>query len=480
MSLLNMACIAGALVAVDGPFLQRASTVRTAEIVSPVNLNVTLMPELPTGFTGILQYGAVDSPLASLNLLPDYATRAPMHISHSPRCDGACYATVLAPGKSATDESPFPCQPPANCCNFRISGVQKTHCSSRTWPITYETLHSANASWGPWGQEGKNRYGIAHLPIYHVDVERNYRLPSEAAKITTGIASWDNWQGSYVETVCFLVPAILEYDVRIENNTISINGDAASARFVSFANNTKPVNATTEKGYRTSQNDTMDAITESVRLLSQANGKAFFESGQKSWTWQSTTYNLEVFRHQVWPSRSSASLAFKDPMPSVIEHFNQLFFRGATMTSTGSPPWQDPTAWIDPGLQVHQVITSRQVSHKVVFHSDLSWYAAAAVVELVAVCLISMMFWGWWTLGCDFNLSPLAVALAFDTSSILGDLDSPCGSRGSRGVVDEVGDIRIKFGVLNQSNQGSSRRRRIGIGRIADISTPEPGQSFSE
>lgn len=462
MSLLNIACIAGALAVIDGPFLQRASTVVPAEKIAPVTLNVTLMPEIPTGFTGLVQYGVVNSPVAELNLLPQYATHVPMQVEYSPKCDGACHTTVHAPG------------------------VTIQECSSRTWPITYEMLHSANTSWGPWGQEHGDE--VVRLPIFYVKVTRNYHQESEAAKVTTGVARWQDWQGSYVQTDCIIVPAILEYDVRIENSTVSLESDAASARFVRLANNTHPVNATTWKGYRTLQNDTMDGITEMVELLAQANGKAVLNtvSGQKSWTWDSTTYNLEVFRHQVWPSHGNGSVNFEDPMPTVLENFNQLFFRGATVTSSGrqSKPWRDAAGWIDPGLKVQQIVQAKQVSHENVFRSDLSWYAAAAVIELVTVCLILPMFWGWWTLGCNLSMSPFAVALAFD-SSVLKDVNS---AAGSRGVVEEMGDVKVKFGVVDRPQHdcglkeveplGQFPNYRLGVGKTDEVSTPSRGQEF--
>lgn len=116
MSVLNIACIAGVLVVIDGPFLQRASTVVPATKISTTAMQITLMPELPTGFTGIVKNAKVNSVLASLNLFPEYATHVPMRLDYSPQCIGKCYSKVLGPG------------------------VAKTKCSSTTWPITYEMM----------------------------------------------------------------------------------------------------------------------------------------------------------------------------------------------------------------------------------------------------------------------------------------------------------------------------------------------------
>lgn len=69
-----------------------------------------------------------------------------------------------------------------------------------------------------------------------------------------------------------MVPAILEYDVRIENNTIALASEPAKAHVVHLANNTRPLDVSVA-AIRTAQNDTMDGITAAVSVLTSANGK---------------------------------------------------------------------------------------------------------------------------------------------------------------------------------------------------------------
>lgn len=53
MGLLGVACIVSTLVAVDGPFLQKATTIVTVPIHDhPIILNVSMVPELPAGYSG--------------------------------------------------------------------------------------------------------------------------------------------------------------------------------------------------------------------------------------------------------------------------------------------------------------------------------------------------------------------------------------------------------------------------------------------
>ena len=93
---------------------------------------------------------------------------------------------------------------------------------------------------------------------------------------------------------------------------------------------------------------------------------------------------------------------------------------------------------------------------------------------------------GWWTLGCNLSMSPFAVALAFD-SSILKDVNS---ATGSKGVVEDMASVRLKFGVVDHLDQtenltGEPRASghgfgRLGVGKSENVVTPRPGRQFWE
>ena len=58
MGILGLACVFSTLVAVDGPLLQKATHVKSAQIAgSPIALNVSILPEIPSNFdSGYTQY----------------------------------------------------------------------------------------------------------------------------------------------------------------------------------------------------------------------------------------------------------------------------------------------------------------------------------------------------------------------------------------------------------------------------------------
>ena len=59
VSLLNLACISASFVVIDGPLLQKASTVVRATELRPVTMDLRLVPELPNGFSSIVKDGTI-------------------------------------------------------------------------------------------------------------------------------------------------------------------------------------------------------------------------------------------------------------------------------------------------------------------------------------------------------------------------------------------------------------------------------------
>ena len=55
IGLLGLACIASTFVVIDGPLLQRASTVIPAPVDKPIPLNISMAPQVPRGYTGYWQ-----------------------------------------------------------------------------------------------------------------------------------------------------------------------------------------------------------------------------------------------------------------------------------------------------------------------------------------------------------------------------------------------------------------------------------------
>lgn len=120
-----------------------------------------------------------------------------------------------------------------------------------------------------------------------------------------------------------------------------------------------------------------------------------------------------------------------------------------------------------------------------VYQSDLRWFAGAAVLEILAVLLVLPLFWGWWNLDKMAILSPFDLALAFD-APLLKKANS---AKGARWVVQEMGDVRVKYSVVKGGQKcvdtdsdvtavSGDAVYRLGIGEIETVMTPPKGMLF--
>ncbi len=99
-NVLALACLCGTLVAMDGPLLQRASSVRSEIPLQPVTLEISINPEVPSYWTGWSMFQAfpnmgLDFTTDFLPVLREYNARMP--ISGVAGCSGTCTGTVRAP-----------------------------------------------------------------------------------------------------------------------------------------------------------------------------------------------------------------------------------------------------------------------------------------------------------------------------------------------------------------------------------------------
>ena len=87
LSVLNLACIAVSLAVIDGPFLQRASTVILTRQTTNVTLSLPLPAELPAGFSGYYQYQVLNINAESNATVVEHLHHEPIHLN-VPSCEG--------------------------------------------------------------------------------------------------------------------------------------------------------------------------------------------------------------------------------------------------------------------------------------------------------------------------------------------------------------------------------------------------------
>jgi len=154
---------------------------------------------------------------------------------------------------------------------------------------------------------------------------------------------------------------------------------------------------------------------------------------------------------------------------------------GAGVIATG---WSNLTTLIDPGLSVNQTLHAQRSKTENVFHSDLRFFAAAAMLEVVAALSLLPLFWRWWKLGKMSFLSPIELALAFDSPL----LKSASSATGSSGAIKSLGNVKVKYGAVYDRSQvcacctaklTDDKDCRLGIGHEATVMDPPKDMRFA-
>jgi hypothetical protein len=128
---------------------------------------------------------------------------------------------------------------------------------------------------------------------------------------------------------------------------------------------------------------------------------------------------------------------------------------------------------MDANAYMSQTVVGELVGDHSVFSTDYTYFIAAAVVEVCSVIVISVTYWGWWTLGRPVSFSPLELAKAFQ-SPLLDDYNSNSTGRDLARVTD---DTSIRYGA--RVGQQNDRKGILGFARATQIDSPDEGASFA-
>ncbi|KAF7193218.1 hypothetical protein HII31_05444 [Pseudocercospora fuligena] len=443
------------LVVIDGPFLQKSSSVVAKQQTRPVKLNFPITPEMPSGFSGVYDHIGIATSDEAAPAISSYTYNS------------SIVANITGCSERATCRT-----------QVRGPGLVIQNCSSETWPLDRNTLlHNRTATWGPGGEKR-----VAPMPLFNTQFEEtsvrknNFTGPEEL-ELRVGIANYTNCSGSYVQKYCSLISAILEYDVMVTStNVVSFASPANTAKLISLANNTF-INS---------------SITSDIPLTFSALG-AFMDGqisanvtmkpssrpGQELLISASESFNNFATRYSTGEALCEGG--FTDPTDDILADMNNLMFRAGILAAQKS----NSSSRIDPGLTINQTLTATETLTLNVFHTDLRWFAGAAIFEILAILTIFPIFWGWWKLGVKHTMSPLEILKAGE-APLLKEANS---GAGSRGVVEVMGDLRVRFGVREDVTgvvDGEGRvkreevRRRLVLGESESVGRPGRGEGFDE
>ncbi|KAK5729773.1 hypothetical protein LTR17_011639 [Elasticomyces elasticus] len=453
-SLVAIAAIFVAMMIVDGPLLQRASTVVVATQSNTMTLNFTLSPEVPKGLSGLWQYKNLMISNAAIQVGQDFTMKSPIALAVNPPCSGSCAAKLLG------------------------LGVIKTNCSTRSWPVTKSMYFDPNATWGSQGAQGDAFYwskggrdGIN--PFFYVSVDYHHRgkngtaaYQSEGTVLRSANMDLRNSSGTYTETSCWLLPAVLEYDVQFDDaGHVKVLSDTTStARPVALANNTIARDDSSQH-LSLLQPSTTDWFTMYLEMYAGSFVEAYLLDNGSAWACNFGTMNAQSLKYTNFLNNTNPlDVAWYDPTADMMNDMNDMMFRAAVLSSS----WANLTQLIDPGLSAEQSVTANQTVTQNVYHADFRWYAAATALEILVALAVLPLFWGWWRLDRHVSFSPISFGLALN-APLLRETDP---TEGARGAIKQLGHTQVRYGVVMDYESGKGcvsdgdRKRLENVRRI--------------
>jgi hypothetical protein len=186
-----------------------------------------------------------------------------------------------------------------------------------------------------------------------------------------------------------------------------------------------------------------------------------------------------VFRHitnydKMITQPTDCSPSWKDPREGVMAKLNEFMFR--TGVYTAHQYGKDfLRARVDDDVELESSVEGMIVSPVEVFNSNMSYFAGAASVQLLAILAILITFWGFWDLGRSSSLSPLEIAKAFDAPLLSDVLSNSSG----REIEKIEGERKVRYGAIDedfenaaQSDTRSGEMQRLVVADAATVQKP--------
>lgn len=363
-----------------------------APIHQPVPLNVTMSPEVPTGFTGVWATD-MEQHVAGARWSSQYNRTIPT--IHGPVSN--YIQEISSPGMFASVFNPWSRDAPlsgvVNGCTGRCRTAIKApalfpiSCVSREVSISPGVDYNLTAVID----------GIFAPPINHeyffISINIGLR-EQEVLYINTAFASKidSECSGTLNSTVCTLKAGIGYYEVTVENDKIMMDSIGAPS-FAAYANNT-PVDNTVDPSLA-GHKSTLAGIGSLIEYR-WGSFLAYFRS-KSSDVLTPFVYGPDALAPFASERSGNSSCAItSDPHNLVIGSINKL------MLYTGAFAAQEDhdylASHLDPGLSSHDNITGHVLGSHDVYCTDYWFFLAAALVELFCIMLVAPTYWGWWNL----------------------------------------------------------------------------------
>ena len=388
---INLVAIASLLVAaspVNGPLLQRASTIGPANVDSTQRLQVEVSKLVPRGFTGISSSRGSNVNMLTTNfssIAKDYYNKA--SIPFKSGCIDKCRTSVLGAGFHA------------NCSTYRA-------------PF--------NATYGDYGEQPPT------VTMFGANLLYTVRDNPVAASLNIQYKPKVGCSGELTVKNCSLIAGTVLYEVVIDGPTSSVAlapgttiwDDVVVGRPDYLPVEGSPGGPSTYGGIFLALANQFDTNLQ----IQQGGGIGWEYWGAQSEASISYARNIG--------DTPSCAIYFSDPTEDFLQSTRELMFRTAILSANETNAQQ---------------VSARATGSHTVYHTNYLFVALATLASVVPIIAVLLTFQGSQRLGREVSLSPIEVAKAFGAPLLRG---ANSNARVSA-LVKQVGHRPLKYGVVS-------------------------------
>lgn len=396
-NLVALASLFAALAPINGPLLQRASTVINQPVQRQVILSASMALELPDGYSGTISsprdssVSLLSPPFASV--MREYTNRAAIKMS-STGCDGICYSVMKGAG-------------------FVVN------CSESTAPFTIELKGGTDVF--------TSKFTYREITPGDINLAVTYKgAPTCTGDITI--------------KKCLLRAAIVDYHVMFKNDTVALDDHTTiiDEKIVSISNVARQIGMgqTTLGGVALGLQNRFD----STAHMTVYGGPSYEVSSAGS---PPNEYLIAARSNSLnpdpYPYTITCDWTWADPTADLLSAARELMFRSAIATGNSSTV---------------QRVLATDSSIRTVYRSNYIYLGLALLMTLLGLGFVAPIFYGWWNLGRKVSLSPVETAKAFNAPLLRG-FDS---NGDADALLKDVGDRTVRYGEV--ATLGGSAVRR--------------------
>lgn len=426
-------------------------------------MNASIAQQLPIGYTSTM-LGRVEYPVALTtpfaDVMQDYSRRAPITTDFE-GCMGKCSTVIQAAGFS------IDCQPPVRTPVDYEPEMPLSNGSFPSSAFDPQPLFSVDLTWSS---------GVDEDIIRLEGRPTNAESVPEQVILSVGYSDTADCKGSFVTKNCTLTESIVDYQLSLVNNTVTLNNPDINLHVVSKGNSTPDIMG----GYMPGENITLGGFALAGADLFTSNTSLRFVGA--AGMWQVEGFNTFASQYIVNATYlGNCQFGWKDPTDDILSALHEIMFRTALKASNAADSVFVQNGQGNHTFHTKQTLQATQTSVQNVFLSHFGYLGGALAVMTLGVLSVLPTFNGWWHLGRPMTLSPIETAKAFN-APILST--QPSHSNASvRQLMKDVGAREVRYGevtvaarLYSNGEKGASMtrigRKPVG-GRRLEMAHPD-------